>query len=273
MKWCPNCKKEFADEINFCKYCGAKLEEKIIEEKKTESSEKTKPTPSDEPTKEVCAEPSDKKAASFNKKILLAVGIVIILLAAVLLFHGGKQKNDESAEIGTEEQIKEEQEKEDSDSYEEQNMEEYYAHQKDRKEGFWDDTAAGGGFYVPEGFGRVIYENDAADVYHYENEDLGMYIQVWEIPFSKVNENETPQNIIMDDYYRTLNIYGEFVGYSVAKDNFCVCSADDGESIYYFKFINVNDKIYSTVSFEYPVENRETCDRILTEFLSSLEYY
>lgn len=270
MKWCPSCKKEFADEVNFCKFCGAKLEEKIIEEKKPETEEEKAIFSEEEEKEEACIKPLREKDASFYKKMLLVAGIVIVLLAAVLLFHGGKQDDTESksAEISAEE--KEEEKEEQEEQSEEKPINQDYG-----TEIGWVRTVGGADFYVPEGFtAQNIGDNWDCDGYYYTyyNEALQMRMEVLEVPFSTLNEEGTPQDIIKKDYYRSLQVYGDFVGYSLEKDNFCVCSANDGDEIYYFKFINVDNETYSTVSFEYPVENRETCDKILTEFLDSLEY-
>lgn len=272
MKWCPSCRKEFADEVNFCKFCGARLEEKIkeeknIEENKPEKAEEKAFSSADEEKEGVGTEPSEKKDASFYKKMLLVAGIVIVLLVAVLFFRSGKGEDaaDEPIEIATEgteiqpEEIPKQPKEEEAIQPEETEIGRV-------------QTAGGADFYVPEGFVQVEQNITFADVYRYENEGLGMYIEVWEIPFSAVSETETPQEIIKKDYYQSLNVYGGFVGYSVERDDFCVCSANDGDEITYMKFINVRDEIYSTVSFAYPVETRETCDSILEEFLDTLEY-
>lgn len=270
MRWCPSCKKEFADEVNFCKFCGAKLEEKIIEEKKTEKEEEKAISSEEKEKEEVCIEPSREKDASFYKKMLLVAGIVIVLLAAVLLFHGGKQENDESAGIGTEEQSNEEEVRDNSDA--EQNMEGLHA---DGKDGFWVNTPKGNSFYLPEGFTERRSGENLENGYYYDfcNEELQMYLNIVEVPFSSVDEDRTPQEIMKDEYYQSLHIYGDLVGYSVERDDFCVCSANDEYDIYYTKFINLDDEVYLVLDFLYPVENRAVCDKILEEILDSLVFY
>lgn len=260
MKWCPSCRKEFADEVNFCKFCGAKLEEKAIHKalEKAEYGEKAAVASAERER----SEHLEQKESLSGKKILIAAGILIILIAGVFFLHGGRQEDteDQMMESSAEEQ------QEDIQKAEEP------VEPAIKQEIGWVQTAGGADFYVPEGFVQVEQNISFADAYRYENEGLGMYIEVWEVPFSAVSETETPQEIIKKDYYQILNMYGGFVGYSVERDDFCVCSANDGDEISYMKFINVRDEIYSTVSFAYPVETRETCDSILEEFLDTLEY-
>lgn len=267
MKWCQNCKKEFADEANFCNVCGGKLEKKTADADKPMQKAKEAP-------KKTNRELLNKKASFSGMRILIAVGIFVLLAVAIISYHWGAQNaaKDEMTEIYTEEQGTDTQSAEDfvAEMPSEQ-MAEPSVVQK--QEIGWVCTAAGANFYVPEDFVQTPIEEAIADVHQYENEKLGMKIMVWEIPFSEADSMRAPQDVIKDDYFRMLSIYDGRTTYQAVKDDFYVISGyEDDDTIFYSKLMNIEDRIYTTLEFTYPKENQELCGQILTTFLEGLVY-
>jgi len=135
------------------------------------------------------------------------------------------------------------------------------------------ETVFGGSFVIPEGFEQVDMGNTPGYVYCYKNDDIDMSICVGEIAFAKTDSSIEPREILSKDYQYFLDSYGDRVTYNVAKDDFFVISGYmDEETIFYNKSMNIGDKAYINVEFEYNNKNRDICDNILTDFLDGLSY-
>lgn len=78
MKYCPKCKREYINTLNFCTECGEPLIEKPIQ-----APAKVKPEPSQPPVKENPNEEPKKKRGSIWKKILIGLIIVVVAFFAL----------------------------------------------------------------------------------------------------------------------------------------------------------------------------------------------
>ena len=84
MKICPNCNKEFSDNIKFCTHCGCELNEEIID---TYKGEEKNP---------------------FKWSLVLIIGICAFLVVAVFCYFS-RTHSSENTESETPEVIEEEQ--------------------------------------------------------------------------------------------------------------------------------------------------------------------
>ena len=140
---------------------------------------------------------------------------------------------------------------------------------EESSQGEFFQTIMGCTYTIPAEFESIDIGGTPGWMYCYRNEELDMAIDISEIAFAKIGFDEPPKEIMMRDYQNILDSSVYEITYHTANDSFYVVSGyRNGDRIFYVKDFNVLDGVRVSVEFEYPKENKELCDKILTDFLN-----
>ena len=130
----------------------------------------------------------------------------------------------------------------------------------------WFEGVIGCKFNVPEGFTQQTDEGliSGPGMYRYSfrSDELDMNISVFECTFLAlpITAADVPAE------YKSASS-AEGVTYAASGTGYYVVSGTgDDDSIYYTR-VDYNEDYYASLSFDYPTENGEACEKILLEFL------
>ena len=136
------------------------------------------------------------------------------------------------------------------------------------EDGMWCDGVRGCRYFVPAEFSDTSSSESAVHyVYSYESAENDMSITITE-----ALQQDIPNGL--DDEYQMYqdNVkYGYTVEYSDKSSDGFVVSGHMDDTVYYNSVKYIDDK-YINIEFKYPDKNKDTCDKIVEQFMKDFTY-
>lgn len=143
-------------------------------------------------------------------------------------------------------------------------------------EPYWVTSDFGTNYLIPAGFVDDRPNESWSNYHTFNNDELNMTISIGEMSEDKVGDLKHSQENLRYEYTNELGYTIEYdtdfyndskiLGFVLSGHN------DDGTKIYYYKQKILDSELYEVIKFYYPIENKEKCDQILTDFLDNAQY-